>query len=126
MNNTDQITNLLMILLVVMVSVLVILSVVLLILKFKSKKKEKDNNKNPQNPKEQTTSDARKIAKEYTKESIFKFMEFDKVEDNMIVQKNGNRYLMVVECQGINYDLMSEAEKVSVEEIGRASCRERV
>lgn len=43
-------------------------------------------------------------------------MEFDKVEDNMIVQKNGNRYLMVVECQGINYDLMSEAEKVSVEE----------
>ena len=34
----------------------------------------------------------------------------------MIVQKNGNRYLMVVECQGINYDLMSEAEKVSVEE----------
>ncbi len=116
MNNTDQITNLLMILLVVMVSVLVILSVVLLILKFKSKKKEKDNNKNPQNPKEQTTSDARKIAKEYTKESIFKFMEFDKVEDNMIVQKNGNRYLMVVECQGINYDLMSEAEKVSVEE----------
>ncbi len=116
MNNTDQITNLLMILLVVMVSVLVILSVVLLILKFKNKKAEKDDNKNPQNSKEQTTSDARKIAKEYTKESIFKFMEFDKVEDNMIVQKNGNRYLMVVECQGINYDLMSEAEKVSVEE----------
>lgn len=57
-----------------------------------------------------------KIAKEYTKESIFKFMDFDKIEDNMIVQKNGNRYLMVVECQGINYDLMSEAEKVSVEE----------
>ena len=43
-------------------------------------------------------------------------MEFDKVEDNMIVQKNGNRYVMVIECQGINYDLMSQAEKVSVEE----------
>ncbi len=29
----------------------------------------------------------KKIAKEYTKESIFKFMEFDKIEDNMIIQK---------------------------------------
>ena len=43
-------------------------------------------------------------------------MEFDKIEDNMIIQKNGMRYVMVVECQGINYDLMSQAEKVAVEE----------
>ena len=50
------------------------------------------------------------------KQSIFKFMEFDTVTDNMIVQKNGNRYLMVVECQGINYDLMSGVEKTGVEE----------
>ena len=34
----------------------------------------------------------------------------------MIVQKNGNKYIMVVECQGINYDLMSEMEKNAVEE----------
>jgi hypothetical protein len=34
----------------------------------------------------------------------------------MIVQKNGMRYIMVVECQGINYDLMSEGEKMAVEE----------
>ena len=34
----------------------------------------------------------------------------------MIVQKNGNKYVMVVECQGINYDLMSEMEKNAVEE----------
>ena len=45
--------------------------------------------------------------KTYTKESIYNFMEFDKVEDDMIIQKNGNRFLMVVECQGVNYDLMS-------------------
>ena len=44
------------------------------------------------------------------------FMEFDTVEDNMIVQKNGNKYIMVIECQGINYDLMSAVEKNSVEE----------
>ena len=44
------------------------------------------------------------------------FMEFDKVEDNMIVQKDGKRFLMVIECQGINYDLMSGLEKNSVEQ----------
>lgn len=43
-------------------------------------------------------------------------MEFDKIEDNMIVQKNGNRYLMVIECQGVNYDLMSAMEQTAVEE----------
>ncbi len=47
---------------------------------------------------------------------FFDFMEFNGVEDNMIVQKNGKRYIMVIECQGINYDLMSQMEKVGVEE----------
>ena len=42
-------------------------------------------------------------------------MEFEKIEDNMIIQKKGRKFLMVIECQGINYDLMSELEKTSVE-----------
>lgn len=50
------------------------------------------------------------------KQSIFKFMEFDEVIDNMIIQKNHTRFLMVIECQGINYDLMSGIEKTGVEE----------
>ena len=50
------------------------------------------------------------------KQSVFKFMEFDTVEDSMIIQKNGTRFLMVIGCQGINYDLMSAIEKNSVEE----------
>ena len=54
-------------------------------------------------------------ASEYTKKSIFEFMQFDKIEDNMIVQDNGEKYLMVIECEGVNYDLMSEMEKVAVE-----------
>ncbi len=54
--------------------------------------------------------------KQYTKLSVFDFMEFDKIEDNMIVQNNGARYLMGIECEGINYDLMSEMEKVAVEQ----------
>ena len=57
-----------------------------------------------------------KTSKSYTVESVFDFMEFDKVEDNMISTKKGTKYVMVVECQGINYDLMSEAEKNAVEE----------
>ena len=52
----------------------------------------------------------------YTKLSVFDFMEFDKIEDNMIVQNNGERYLMGIECEGINYDLMSEIEKTAVEQ----------
>lgn len=50
------------------------------------------------------------------KQSIFNFMEFDTVDDNMIIQKDGTRFLMVIECQGINYDLMSGVEKAGVEE----------
>ncbi|MFR7635170.1 MAG: hypothetical protein ACLU07_05890 [Lachnospirales bacterium] len=47
----------------------------------------------------------------YTKVPIFNFMQFDKIQDNMIVQDNGNKYLMVLACEGVNYDLMSEVEK---------------
>lgn len=51
-----------------------------------------------------------------TKESIFEFMEFDEIVDNMIVRKNATQYVMILQCNGVNYDLMSEAEKISVEE----------
>ena len=43
-------------------------------------------------------------------------MNFDKIEDNMIIKKERQKYLMVIECQGINYDLMSGLEKNSVEQ----------
>ena len=47
---------------------------------------------------------------------MFDFMEFDKIADNMIIQNNGKRYTMVIQCKGINYDLMSEVEQMAVEE----------
>lgn len=53
---------------------------------------------------------------ELTQESIFDFMEFDEIVDNMIVRKNKTQYVMVLQCNGVNYDLMSEDEKISVEE----------
>ena len=112
MSSADKLTQILTIVLIMMVILLVVLAVIYLVLKVKSKKKKEDDLATT----EQKGSDAKKIAREYTKQSIMNFMEFDKIEDNMIIQKNGNRYIMVIECQGVNYDLMSEAEKISVEE----------
>ena len=77
--------------------------------------------KNFKNVKNQENTTDKKLRKEEgttlnQKQSIFNFMEFDTIEDSMIIQKNGTRYLMVIGCQGINYDLMSSIEKNSVEE----------
>lgn len=49
-------------------------------------------------------------------ESMHDFMEFDEVVDNMIVRKNHSQYVMVIQCNGVNYDLMSADEKMGVEE----------
>ena len=57
-----------------------------------------------------------KAANACPKEDLSKFMEFDKIEDDMIIQENGGKYVMVIKCQGINYDLMSETEMLAVEE----------
>lgn len=52
----------------------------------------------------------------FNRHDVMKFMEFDKIEDDMIIQENGNKFVMVLRCQGINYDLMSENEMLAVEE----------
>lgn len=57
-----------------------------------------------------------KFTTNLTRESILDFMEFDEIVDNMIVRKKGQQYIMVLQCNGVNYDLMSEQEKISVEE----------
>lgn len=54
--------------------------------------------------------------KELPKQEVKDFMEFDEIEDDMIIQENGNRFVMVLKCMGINYDLMSENEMLAVEE----------
>ncbi len=66
------------------------------------------------NSQKKSASGPQKI--DYPKEDIQKFMEFDKIEDDMIIQEKGNRYVMAIKCQGINYDLMSENEMLAVEE----------
>lgn len=109
MDSIKLLTIILTIVLTIMVILLIILGFVYL--SSKMKRKEEQENKNIPAEKAKT----RKY-KDYRTESIMDFMEFDTVVDNMISQKDGMRYIMVVECQGINYDLMSEVEKNSVEE----------
>ena len=115
---SNAISNILGVILIFLIALLMILSVVFLILKGKesaNKIKEK-NNSNKTNSNTGVKKTDTKATITYNKKSIFDFMEFDSITDNMIVQKDGRRYLMVVECQGANYDLMSQMEKVSVEE----------
>ena len=101
----------------IIIVVIVILLIALVVVYFMSrnKKEKKQNSTSDFSSPEEAKAKATSKAKTFAVESVIDFMEFDKVEDNMIVGKNGMKYLMVVECQGINYDLMSEIEKNSVE-----------
>ena len=111
--SSDGITNLLSIVLMTMIVILFVLVVVYFVLKARmdkpqKKEKEKERKEEIKEKKSENIS--------YNKQSIFSFLEFDRIEDNMIVRKKGNKFLMVIECQGINYDLMSGIEKNSVEQ----------
>lgn len=105
----DNLMNSLTIILVMLIFFIIVLAFIYWYMSYKGKKKAEEEEKS------NTSGGTTKIAKEYTKKSIFQFMQFDKIEDNMIVQDNGQRYLMVIECEGVNYDLMSQVEKTAVE-----------
>ena len=109
-NSANQLASILNIVLAVMIGILVILVVVLAVIKIKEiakkKKEEPEKTKKGQN---------KKIDEVYQKESVYDFMDFDTVEDNMIVRKKGTRFVMVIKCTGSNYDLASEDEKLAIE-----------
>lgn len=111
----NEITNLLTMILAIFICVLVVLVIVYIVLIVKNRKSKKDK---PQQKEMIGKSEVKKKEKVKidTTEDINKFMEFENVQDNMIIQKENSKYMMVIECQGVNYDLMSEAEKVGVEE----------
>ena len=109
--NDNEITGLLTTVLIFMIEILSVLVIIYIVLRLKmSTKKEAKVNK------VEKSKSAIDNATVYNKQSIFSFMDFDKVEDNMIIRKNGNKFLMIIECQGINYDLMSGMEKNGVEQ----------
>ena len=91
---------------------IIILGGILVFLLYKNKKaklegEEKAGDKNAEAKKSEN--------KQQGRASIKKFMEFDDILDNMIVRKNRQQYIMVIKCKGINYDLLSEDEKIAVE-----------
>ena len=119
MNNSDQISQILTVVLVSMLALLAVLVLIYLVILMKNKKQQKELNSNNQDNNQIASKNKKSATKKiesYSKQSIYNFMEFDKIEDNMIIQKNGLRYVMVLQCQGVNYDLLSQAEKVGVEE----------
>lgn len=116
----DELSQVLVMVLGIMIFIFFVLLAIFIILKMREKqqneKVEDFISSNAQEKKRKDKKQPRIVDSSYTKQSILDFMQFDKIEDNMIIQKKGRRYLMVVECQGINYDLMSKAEKIGVEE----------
>lgn len=84
--------------------------------KAKAKEDENENIISEEEQKKKVEQDYGKFKGNLSRESIFDFMEFDEIVDNMIVRKNKSQYIMILQCNGVNYDLMSEQEKISVEE----------
>lgn len=119
MDSDLNLTSILTILLVASVIVLIILIFAFIIISIKKKQNEKKSKEGDI----ETLSDNKieKSAniiqtKSYTTQNIKDFLDFDEIKDNMIVQNKGKKLIMVVQCQGVNYDLMSSMEKVSVEQ----------
>ena len=114
----QSLTQLLTMFLAISLIILFVLIIILAIITLKKKKQENNiikesDIKLAQEPKIITNMVQTKM---YTAENVKKFLDFDEIKDNMILQKDGKRLVMVIQCQGVNYDLMSAIEKVGVEQ----------
>ena len=113
----QSLTQLLTVFLCISIIILFILVVVFIALVMKKKMKENAKKKEETIKLKETKLSSNAVqTKMYTTENIKKFMDFDEIKDNMILQKNGKRLVMVIQCQGVNYDLMSGIERVGVEQ----------
>ena len=100
---------------IAIVILVVVVAIIGLMLFISSKQEKKAGKKNPNKDEKGKGLDS-KYQPGLTRESIYNFMEFDEIKDNMIVRKGRKQYVMVIQCQGVNYDLLSEEEKIAVEE----------
>lgn len=94
--------------LVCLVVIVMVLIMAYVMIRIKNKKEEVEEI----STKSEKTGTANGINKEF----IHNFIEFDEIKDDMIIRKNGEQYIMVIQCKGINYDLMAEDEKIAVEQ----------
>ncbi len=114
----DRIILIFKILILILILIVIILLFSYLILDRKKiqKKKEEFVDIGHEEKKEDNIKGIGRFKENLKQESIMEFLEFDEIKDNMIVRKNKTQYVMVLQCNGVNYDLMSESEKVAVEE----------
>ena len=112
---TVQILNIILAIIVFVIFALALIAVAI-IYKIRQDKVKKEKQLDINADKTQTDNGKQLITRTGKSiDSIYKFMEFDEIVDNMIIRKNGQQYVMVIGCKGINYDLLSEVEKESVE-----------
>lgn len=116
MNNSEIVEILTITLIFFVIALFTAIGILLCKKLMKKRRNKNDEIITKKETKKEITNSKEIVFKSYTRESIYNFMEFDKVEDNMIIQKQGDKFLMVIECQGVNYDLMSKMEKIAVEE----------
>lgn len=119
--NTDGIILFCMIAIGVLVFILVALVIAYIIVeKKKSNLSKKSDDQmifsDTTEKSKETIPDLGRFKENLNQESIMDFLEFDEVIDNMIIRKNKQQYIMVLQCNGVNYDLLSESEKIGVEE----------
>ncbi len=96
--------------LIVLIFLIIVCVIIYILISKKDKMLGASNNKTEvatSNKEESTT---------ISKVNIKEFLDFDEVKDNMIIRKGRTQYVMVIQCQGVNYDLLSEEEQISVEE----------
>lgn len=117
MSNND-LSQILTYVLIAMIVVLVVITIVFLKIYSGERKKKKEIKKKQQAEKQRQEKIAKTTPQSTQSQfgNVLDFMEFDDIEDNMIIQKEREKYLMVIECQGVNYDLMSSVEKNAVEQ----------
>lgn len=87
----------------------IVLTAILLFLWQKDKKAGQTTPNQKESNKNATTTKLQGI------ESMSKFLDFDEVIDSMIVRKKRTQYVMVIQCKGVNYDLLGEEEKIAIE-----------
>lgn len=116
--SNNQLSIILMGALMFCILILFVLIIIFISLSLKKKKNEKNIEKtsNTVNPEQNSVKNNVIQTKMYSTNDVKSFLDFDEIKDNMIVQDKGKRYVMAIQCQGVNYDLMSGIEKVSVEQ----------
>lgn len=112
MQETSNMVGIINTIIIILIVILVALIGVVFYYIWQSRKNQNEKAKNPANlikPNKKGSS------KNSGVEPMSKFLDFDEIVDSMIVRKNRQQYIMVIQCKGVNFDLLGEDEKIAVE-----------